>query len=322
MAGCLPRRRGLAKMESCRDSSPCPRRGAEDQLFAMAADAFGKIGQFQILGKLGTGAHSTILHIRRAADGKQYALKIVPLESKEDNKYYLQAEHEFEIAQKFRHANLIKVFALEKPRDWLFRVRKCHLLIEYVNGKTLDVIPHLSVPRLVQVFQKIASGLQHMHLRGVYHADLKPNNVMLSRTGDVKIIDFGLAHVRGEHCQRVQGTPEYMAPEQAKSATVNELTDIYNLGATMYRLTTWRLPPSVVPTATVSVDAKLFATLLKPVQEFAPTAPTKLCDLIHKCLSYKAQHRPENVGDILPVLHDLCDELVKTEADKLDNMEW
>src|SRR5262245_12104150 len=135
------------------------------------ADTVGPIGSFQILGTLGTGAHSTILHVRRSADGKQYALKVVPIEDKDQQKYLLQAEHEFRVAQMFRHANLIKVYALEKPRDWFFRVKKVHLLTEYVNGKTLDVIPRLSLARLVQIFTKVASGLQHMHLRGVYHAD-------------------------------------------------------------------------------------------------------------------------------------------------------
>src|SRR4051812_37838368 len=103
------------------------------------ADAFGPIGDFQILGTLGKGAHSTILHVRRSTDGKQYALKVVPIEQKEHQKFMVQAQHEFRVAQMFRHANLIKVHALETPRDWLFRVRKVHLLIEYVNGKTLDV---------------------------------------------------------------------------------------------------------------------------------------------------------------------------------------
>lgn len=288
----------------------------------MAADAFGKIGHFQILGTLGAGAHSTILHVRRSADGKQYALKVVPLESKEDHKFYLQAEHEYKVAQKFRHANLIKVHALEKPRDWFFRVRKCHLLIEYVNGKTLDNVPALALPRLVQVFTKIASGLQHMHLRGVYHADLKPNNILLSRTGEVKIIDFGLARIKNAPGARVQGTPEYMAPEQAKNGTVDERTDLYNFGATMYRLTTWRLPPSVVPAGGMVIDAKTHASLLKPVQEFTPTAPSALCDLIQRCLSYKPQHRPEKVSDILPILHDLVEDLVRRDEDSLENLEW
>src|SRR5262245_1341706 len=289
----------------------------------MADNTFGRIGDFQILGNLGAGAHSTILHIRRSIDGKQYALKVVPIESKDDQKFLLQAQHEFRVAQMFRHANLIKVYALEMPRDWLLRVRKVHLLIEYINGKTLDVIPRLSLPRLVQIFTKIASGLQHMHLRGVFHSDLKPNNIMLSRTGDLKIIDYGLSRIKGESKERVQGTPEYMAPEQAKSGTVNEHTDIYNCGATMYRLVTWRLPPSVIPAAgALPMDAKTFADLLTPVNVFVPNVPDALCELIHRCLAFKPQQRPENVGDILPVLHDLVDEMVKTPEDALDNLEW
>src|SRR5690242_16804037 len=94
------------------------------------------IGQFQILGTLGTGAHSTILHVRRSADGRNYALKVVPLDSKEDHKFLEQAQHEFRVAGMLNHKNLIKVHTLELVKDWLFRIRKVHLLIEYVNGKT------------------------------------------------------------------------------------------------------------------------------------------------------------------------------------------
>lgn len=280
------------------------------------------IGKFEILGTLGKGAHSTILHIRRAEDGKQYALKVVPLESKEDQKFFDQAKHEIRIAQMLHHSNLLKVFALETPRDWLFRVKKVHLLLEYVNGKTLDTIPRLSVPHLIQIFAKIAAGLNHMHRRNIFHADLKPNNVLLSRAGDVKIIDYGLAWVKGEDKERVQGTPEYMAPEQARNGTVNERTDIYNLGATMYRLVTWRLPPSVVPSKDVPVDGKMFQNLLKPVSELAPTAPRGLCDLIHQCLEFKPQNRPERMADVQETLSTLAEHAVRGPEDRLENMEW
>src|SRR5207302_5485575 len=158
----------------------------------------GKIGKFQVLATLGTGAHSTILHVRRSADSKQYALKVVPIDGAEDHKFLEQAQHEFRVAQKLDHPSLIKVYALETPRDWLFRIRKVHLLIEYVNGRTLDKFPRIPIPKLVQIFEKVASGLVHMHRRGVFHADLKPNNILLSRTGDVKVIDYGLAWVKGE----------------------------------------------------------------------------------------------------------------------------
>src|SRR5881398_1124299 len=94
-----------------------------------------KIGKFQVLGTLGKGANSSILHVRRSADSKNYALKVVPIGGPEDKKYLDQARHEHAIAQLFDHPNLIKIYTLEVERDWLFRVRRAHLLIEYVNGK-------------------------------------------------------------------------------------------------------------------------------------------------------------------------------------------
>lgn len=283
----------------------------------------GPIGSFQVLGTLGKGAHSTILHIRRSSDSKQYALKVVPLESKEDQKFLEQAQHEIKVAQMLDHPNLIKVYALETVRDWLFRVKQANMLIEYVNGKTLDSVKGLSIPRLVQVFEKVAAGLTHMHRRGVCHADLKPNNIMLSKSGDVKILDYGLAWIRGQNKDRVQGTPEYMAPEQVRNHTANERTDIYNFGATMYRLVTWRLPPTTITsTDGMAMDKKTFRNLLKPVRELMPETPPALADLIHKCLEFDPKARPERISEIQGELDRLVDELVKDEDDKLDKIDW
>src|SRR5437588_546166 len=108
---------------------------------AMAAE---KIGKFQVLETLGTGAHSTILRVRRDADGKEYALKVVPVGGEEDKKYLEQARHEFRVGQMLNHPNLIKVFAFETESDWLFRVKQAKLLIEYANGKTLDQVQLLN----------------------------------------------------------------------------------------------------------------------------------------------------------------------------------
>src|SRR6516165_3930927 len=131
-----------------------------------------KIGKFLVLGNLGMGANSSILHIRRAADSKQYALKVIPITGPDDFKFLVQGQHEFDISQKLDHRNLIKIYALESHRDWLFRVRKVLLLIEYVNGQTLDTIKQLPVPKLVQIFAQVSAGMAHMHSRGVFHADL------------------------------------------------------------------------------------------------------------------------------------------------------
>jgi serine/threonine protein kinase len=283
-----------------------------------------RIGKFQVVAPLGTGAHSTILHIRRTEDATNYALKVVPISGAGDHKFLEQAQHEFRVGQMLDHPNLVKVYALELVKDWLFRTRKVHLLIEYVNGKTLDTAPRLKVPHLVQIFAQVAAGVSHMHRRNVFHADLKPNNIMLSRAGEVKIIDYGLAWIKGEAKDRVQGTPEYMAPETHKRKMVNERTDIYNLGATMYRMLTWRHPPSPISEEDggVVIDAKMFERLLKPVEEFNPKAPPELCSLVRECLAYNALKRPERMSDVQDRLQRLADELVTSPEDQLETMEW
>jgi eukaryotic-like serine/threonine-protein kinase len=257
------------------------------------------IGSYQVLSTLGKGAHSTILHVRRKADSREYALKIVSIDGAEEQKFLEQAKHEFRVAGMISHPNLIKIHALEMKKDWLFRVRKAEMLIEYVNGKTLDSVP---VPndQFVPLFYQVAAGLRHMHLRNVYHADLKPNNIMYGKRGEVKVIDYGLAWIKGEQKDRVQGTPEYMAPETFKSKVVNERSDIYNFGATMYRIATLKLPPSACATNdTLRVGAKAHAELLSPVAEHNKALPKVVCDLIQRCLNFDPNRRPENFREIL-----------------------
>jgi eukaryotic-like serine/threonine-protein kinase len=280
------------------------------------------IGKFQVISTLGSGAQSIILHIRRRADGKHYALKVVPLKGPEDRKFQEQAQHELRIAQMLDHPNLIKVYALETARDWLFRPRKLHLLIEYVNGKTLDTVGRIPTPLLVSIFVKIAEGLVHMHRRNIFHADLKPGNIMLSKAGDVKIIDFGLAWLRGEAKGRIQGTPEYMAPEQVKMRSVNEKTDIYNFGATMYRLATLRLPPNNAAGGDVMLDSKTYSQMLVPVQHCNREVPEELANLIHQCLAFNPSKRPERVSEIHGVLDHLEEKVGEPTPDLVEELDW
>src|SRR5207237_5986394 len=194
--------------------------------------------------------------------------------------------------QMLDHPNLIKSYSLEPQTDWLFRVKKVLLLIEFVPGKTLDKVGAASIKKLVPVFVDVAAGLVHMHRRGVFHADLKPGNIIVNaRTQQAKIIDYGLAHVKGEDKGgRLQGTPEYMAPETVTSRFVNEKSDIFNFGATMYRAVTCQYPPSVMPSGgTARIGAKAYAEALKPVGQCNPSAPKALCDIIHHCLKFNPE---------------------------------
>jgi eukaryotic-like serine/threonine-protein kinase len=275
-----------------------------------------KIGKVQILNNLGQGAHSSIVHVRRAEDGREYALKLVPIEKEEDKKFLEQAKHEFRIAQMLNHPSLVKIYCFETEADWLFRIKKAKLLIEFVPGQTLDKAKLLNNAKLLRVLEKVAAGLVHMHKQGVIHADLKPNNIMLGRGTNAKILDYGLAWVKGEPKDRIQGTLEYMAPETYQHKLINERTDIFNFGATMYRLVTLKLPPKAVSDLEgVDMDDKTYRNMLKPVKELNPGCPDALAELIHKCLSFSALKRPERMSEIQGILDELADEAASKLAD-------
>ena len=274
--------------------------------------AIDRIGKFSVLATLGAGAHSSILHIRREDDGREYALKVVNIESEAEKKFLEQAVHEFRVGKMLDHPNLLKVLAYETEKNWLFQVKKCKLLVEFVKGETLDRVKLLKRHKLLRVFEQVAAGMVHMHRRGVLHADLKPSNIMLGRGGAVKVLDYGLAWIKGEPKDRVQGTPEYLAPETASHKLVNERTDIFNFGATMYRLVTFKLPPTVISDMPgVSMTEKMYKSLYKPVDQIVATTPAPLCGLIHKCMEYKAAKRPESFVDIQAALGAMADEAEK-----------
>jgi serine/threonine protein kinase len=283
--------------------------------------AIAKIGKFTVLDTLGKGANSSILHIRREEDGREYALKLVPIQDEDDLKFLEQAKHEFRVSQMLNHPNLVKVYCFEtEGGGWFSNPKKAKLLIEYVPGKTMDQLPLLRMAKLIRVFERIADALMHMHKQGVYHADMKPNNLIYERGTRVKVLDFGLAWIKGEPKDRVQGTPEYIAPETVEHKLVNERTDIYNFGATMYRLTTLQLPPSWGPGESLPMTSGIFKKTYKPVRTINQLVPPALGDLIDKCLKPNANKRPERMSHIQGILDQLADEAAANiDPDELES---
>ena len=264
-----------------------------------------RIGPLVVLAALGTGAGSRVFRVRRAKDGLEYALKLVDARAEGGRKYFEQARHEFRVGRMFDHPSLVKMHACEVERDWLFRARQARLLVEFAPGQPLDRLPQLPPAELVQVFAQVADGLAHMHERGVFHADLKPGNLVYAGNGRVKVIDFGLARVAGEAAGRFRGTPRYMAPETAESGTINERTDVYNLGATMYRLASHRPLPSATPG--VVLDERAYEARIPPVERANPDLPPEVADLIHQCIRFDPRNRPARARDVLAVLRKLTD---------------
>ena len=230
---------------------------------------------------LGTGAGSSVFQIADVKKGGYYALKIVKRNDAEDEVYIAQALQEAEVGPKLNHPSIMKIHDHRVKRGWTFKVATIELLMEFVDGRTLDELEMPERGQLVLMFCHVASALGHMHRRGVYHGDLKPGNIMLAKAGEVKIIDFGTAWIKGQDKGRVQGTPQYMAPEQARDKVVNEKTDLYNLGATMYRMFTGHhvnasglpgddaasLGPRAKVRPPIKLDAKIPGTLNEAIME-------------------------------------------------------
>jgi serine/threonine protein kinase len=270
-----------------------------------------RIGNYTVLTELGTGAGSRVFHIRREADAREYALKVVAIDSRAQWKYLEQAKHEFRVGQMFDHPNLVKVYAFETDWWWV-RPRQARLLLEFAPGRAIDKLALLSTQRLIRVFERVADALAHMHDRGVFHADLKPRNLVLGPGTDVKVIDYGLAWIEGERKDRLQGTPEYMAPETASRKVINARTDIFNLGAALYRLVGYRTLP-VAPSAQL-LDERTFTRMVPHVGTLNPDAPRGLCDLIHWCIEFNPERRPQRMSDVQHALADLATECAPSDA--------
>jgi len=266
--------------------------------------------QYRVINTLGTGAGSTILLIADKKTSKRYALKVIKRADADDDIFIAQAQHEYEVLQKLNHSTILKIHDC-RTRRRLFRLSGVDLLMEYVEGKTLDEVEAPTLSQLVLIFLQVAEGMIHMHRRGVFHGDLKPSNIMLTKSGRVKIIDFGTAWVRGHDKDRVQGTPYYMAPEQATEKVVDERTDIYNFGATLYRMFTGHYANVGIP----KVGEGGARTKIRPPISLNPNLPAGLNETILACLETSPERRPENMHEVKKKLSAIAKVMGLKETD-------
>jgi eukaryotic-like serine/threonine-protein kinase len=191
-------------------------------------------------------------------------------------------QQEYLVGSKLSHPNVRGMHRIIKHRK-LFRVHAISLLMELVDATPLDQRLPRTTLQAVNIFKQVAAGLAHMHGRGYVHADIKPSNLLVTEDDTVKIIDLGQGCPIGTVKKRIQGTPGYMAPEQAHRQTITEKTDIYNFGATMY----WVLVREVIPTALPPKDDSnsLFSGALDANMVEPPVPPHVKNQRIHPLLS-------------------------------------
>jgi serine/threonine protein kinase len=251
---------------------------------------------------IGTGARSTIWQLRQHKTGTMFALKRVVRQDSSDERFFNQAYNEFKIGTALDHPAIRKLYWLRKSRR-LVRVNEVRILMELCEGQTLQENRPTSILRAMQLFHTIAEAIAHMNAKGFVHADLKPNNILVSPAGEVKIIDLGQSCPLGTIKERIQGTPDYIAPEQVRREPLDARTDVFNFGATLYWVLTGKPIQTILPKDDM---IQLVADMrTPPPEELNPDVPGPLSKLILDCIHSSPAKRPKSMNVVMSRL-DLC----------------
>jgi len=251
---------------------------------------------FRVLKEIGRGAASIIYLVQEPKNKQIWALKHVEKTEAKDQRFLDQAEREYKIASEFNHPSIRKIDRIIKKKSNLMNTRDLFLVMEFVDGISEEKQPPRTFQKAVDIFHQVAAALAHMHDRGFVHADMKPNNIMVM-DGVAKIIDLGQSCKIGTVKERIQGTPDYIAPEQVHRRAITPKTDIYNLGATMY----WTLTRKAIPTALASQDSLVgsredhMIEKAAPAIELNPRIHPRLSELIMHCIEVDPDKRPESM---------------------------
>jgi serine/threonine protein kinase len=270
-----------------------------------------KLLQYEVLGRLGEGAKSTIYKVNDPATRRVLALKHVVRKSDKDIRFIEQMESEFEMSKSFNHPNIRRCFELKVNKTMLFKVTEAFLVMELVEGKPLDQALPRDIVGMLDVFLQTAGALQAMHKVGIIHCDIKPINIMITDGTQVKVIDFGQSCKIGTIKDRVQGTPDYIAPEQVARKAVTPQTDVFNLGATMYWALTGRTIPTLYTVGKSGDNALLSHDMIQTPQMLNPTVSDPLDRLIMESISTSPSKRPPGMEQVIQRL-----ELVKYAEQK------
>ena len=262
-----------------------------------------EIHGYRVIEPIGEGAASRLYVVSDPRSRSLHALKHVTARGARDRRFLAQVEREFEVGSKVDHPAVRSAQRLLRYRE-IVRTSELALILDFVDGVPLDAANLEDPAGIFRCFATIADGLRHLHEVGYAHADLKPGNILVGTDGRGTIIDLGQACRLGERKSRIQGTPGFLAPEQASLGAIDERTDAFLLGATMYRCLTGRYASSEMMDGTSPA---------MPLRRLRPDLPGGVDELVQSCLEPAPARRPGDLGIIaerLRTIAESCGEAV------------
>lgn len=264
---------------------------AVDSKFISGLKDLKTVGRYEILNKIGQGGTAVVYLGRDPYIRRHVAIKISLPSDRYREKFFLEVQS----AGRFNHPNIVSIYDAGVHGDY------CYITMEYVDGDTLEEFcqpDHLfPVATAVEIVLKVCKGLDYAHQQGVIHRDIKPSNIMLDKAGNVKITDFGIAHLTGHTAPLgVYGTPSYMSPEQLKEEMVGIQGDIFSLGCVLYELLTGE--QAFGGTNHFSIMYKITNDEPKSILELRPDLSKILEDITLKALNKDPDKRYQTCMDL------------------------
>ncbi len=275
------------------------------------------VSHYEILERLGSGGMGEIYRARDTQLNRMVAIKVLPKSDSSDQTPRLRFMQEARAASGLSHPNIVTV------HEVLVDDGSDLMVMELVAGKTIAQLvagTGLPIPLAIRYAVQIASALAAAHTAGIVHRDIKPGNIMVTATGLVKVLDFGLAKPTymglGDDTAKtasisgpltvkgtVVGTVNYMSPEQAEGKLVDGRSDIFSFGILLYEMVTGRRAfPGESAIATMTA---ILRDEVRPMREFAPAVPVRLQEIVDKCLRKNRDERWQTTDELLAALENL-----------------
>lgn len=262
--------------------------------------------RYEIIARIGAGGMADVYKAQDHKLNRLVAAKVMKAEFREDTGFVQRFQKEAQAAAKLSHPNVVNVYDVGEDRGLYY------IVMELVEGITLKNYIQkkgkLSVKEATSIAIQVSLGLEAAHNRGIIHRDVKPQNIMISTDGKVKLSDFGIAKAMNSNTitANVMGSVHYSSPEQVRGGISDAKSDIYSLGITMYEMVTGRVPFD--GDSTVSIAIKHLQEEMVSPSRYTPDLPYSLEQIILKCTQKNPERRYHNVGELIEDLkHSLID---------------